>query len=192
MAEEINSLFLDMGPCWGCPPSYDIPGLPKGKWGLSWSQGHPPEFRMAEKCSESAKSVWQLFGRGSVGSQTLVGVPALKRLISDSRIEGRVRVWPFETGLQIPESDAKLVIVEVYPSILKDEIDRCAYDNEISDRAQVRVLAKALANLDSKGELGPLFEGPQGLTTRERSLAENEEGWILGLCHVQALREALC
>ena len=40
-------------------------------------------------------------------------------------------MWPFETGLQVPESDAKLVIVEVYPSILRDEIERHAYEDEI-------------------------------------------------------------
>ena len=191
VAEEINSLFRDSGPCWGWRPRNDAPGIPMTRKDRSWSMDHPCEFRIAEKCSESAKSVWQLIGRGSVGSQTLVGLPALKRLITDSRIKGRGRVWPFETGLQVPESDAKLVIVEVYPSIIRDEIEKHAYEDEIKDSAQVRVLAKAFANLDSKGELGPLFEGSQSLTPTERSLIENEEGWILGLGHVQALRETL-
>ena len=55
----------------------------------SWPTRPCEDFRITEKCSESANSVWQLVGKGSVGSQTLVGLPALKRLISDSRIKGR-------------------------------------------------------------------------------------------------------
>ena len=174
VAEEINSLFPGIGPFWGWRPGNDMPGVPKTRKDRPWSQQHPPEFRIAESRTERAKPVWQLFGNGSVGSQTLVGLPAVKRLISDPRIKGHTRVWPFETGLQVPEEEGKLVVVEVYPSLLKDEISRCTDD--IKDRAQVRVLARGFANLDSGGELGRLFEGPQDLTSSERSLIETEGG----------------
>ena len=191
VAEEINNLFPSIGPCWGRPDRHDLAGVPAKK-DRSWSQEHPPEYRISERLARGASPVWKLFYPGSVGSQTLVGLPALKRLVSDSRINGRASVWPFETGLQVPEARGKLVVVEVYPSLLEDAINRCRGKNEIKDRAQVRVLAKAFANLDIGREFAQLFEVPHGLTPSERSIVEREEGWILGLGYAETLKSALC
>ena len=111
----------------------------------------------------------------------LLGLPALKRLTEDSRIADRAAIWPFETGLRTPE--APVVIAEVYPSLLKDEVRARQHDDEILDSAQVRVNAEAFARLDASGGLAPLFAGPPCLTPEQRRIVETEEAWILGLGH---------
>ena len=137
----------------------------------------------------SAKTVWQLAYAGSVGSQVLVGLPAVKRLIEDPRIAGRAAVWPLQTGLRTP--NAPVVIAEVYPSLLRKEIGDQVRAGEILDCAQVRVNAEAFAWLDAEGGLPPLFNCASGLTHEQRRLVETEEAWILGLGHEEALRAAL-
>ena len=116
-----------------------------------------------------AKTVWQLAYAGSVGSQMLLGLPALKRLTRDPRIAGRTAIWPFETGLRTP--GALVAIAEVYPSLLSDEVRARQRDGEILDSAQVRVNAEAFARLDAGGGLAPLFAGapcPHGRRTPRR------------------------
>ena len=130
-----------------------------------------------------------MFYNGSVGSQLLLGLPALKRLTAHPLVDGRAAIWPFETGLGAP--DAQAVIAEVYPSLLRAEVRARRGDGEILDRAQVRVNAEAFARLDAAGGLAPLFAGVPTLTAAERRLIETEEAWILGLGHEHALREAL-
>ena len=71
-------------------------------------------------------------------------------------------VWPFETGLRTPE--ARAVIAEVYPSLLRDEVRARRREGEILDSAQVRVNADAFARLDAGGGLAPLFAGAPCLT----------------------------
>ena len=119
----------------------------------------------------------------------LLGLPALKRLTEDSRIAGHAAIWPFETRLRTP--DAKAVIAEVYPSLLRAEVRARRGEDEILDSAQVRVNAEAFARLDALGGLAPLFAGAPGLTADERRLIETEEAWILGLGHEDALKGAL-
>ncbi|MCL4794327.1 MAG: hypothetical protein KJZ84_07185 [Bryobacteraceae bacterium] len=79
------------------------------------------------------KSAFQLLGAGSVGSQTLLGIPLLERL--RRRFAAELRVWPFEPP------DARIVLAEVYPSLLPKRLWSGA---PIPDREQVRHLAAAL------------------------------------------------
>ena len=44
-------------------------------------------------------SAWQLFGNGSVGSQTLTGIPVVCRLRNDRGVAAASAVWPFEVTL---------------------------------------------------------------------------------------------
>jgi len=52
-------------------------------------RGHPPH------------STWKLFGAGSVGSQTITGIPVVSRLRHDPELMTISRVWPFE--VTVPE-----------------------------------------------------------------------------------------
>ncbi len=191
VAAEINAAYPGCGPCWGRPPGAN-PTVPLLKSERTERGSHPCEHRVADEYAKNAKTVWQLFGAGSVGSQVLLGLPALKRLIKAPGIARRAAVWPFQTGLRKPE--ARAVIAEVYPSLLKKQIDermREQDEQEIVDRVQVRVNAEAFARLDAGGGLAPLFCGAPWLTQDQRTVIETEEGWILGLGHEEALAGAL-
>ena len=181
VAAAINAAYPGRGPCWGRPLAWPYPAIPVRASERTEQEAHPPERRICDLRATGAKTVWQLAYAGSVGSQMLLGLPALKRLVGDPRIAGRAAIWPFETGLQTPE--APVVIAEVYPSLLKDRVRTQSREGEILDSAQVRVNADALARLDAEGELAALFAGPSFLTPRQRRIVETEEAWILGLGH---------
>ena len=190
VAAAINADYTGLGPCWGRPGNWSFPNIPVRKSERTGQECHPSERRVADQCAEGAKTVWQLAYAGSVGSQVLLGLPALKRLITCPSIVGRAVVWPLQTGLQTPKEPA-VVIAEVYPSLLKREISERKREGEIPDCAQVRVNAEAFARLDAGGGLAPLFSGAPFLTPAQRQLIETEEAWILGLGHEEALKGAL-
>ena len=189
VAAEINAAYPGIGPFWGRPTKWSYPTIPVRASARSRQESQPPERRIADRHAKGAKTVWQLAYAGSVGSQMLLGLPALKRLVTDPRIAGRAAIWPFETGLRTP--DAPAVIAEVYPSLLRNEVRARQYDDEILDSAQVRVNAEAFARLDAGGGLAPLLAGAPHLTPAERRIVETEEAWILGLGHEEALTRAL-
>ena len=189
VAQTINRIYPGVGPCWGRPASWPYPDVPTRKSARTPQDAHPPERRIADHHAKGAKTVWQLAYAGSVGSQVLLGLPALKRLVGDPRIKGQAVIWPFDTGLSAP--DAPVVIAEIYPSLLKPEIRQRRKQGEILDAAQVRVNAETFARLDKRCRLAPLFGGDESLTAEERRIVETEEAWILGLGHEDALRDAL-
>ena len=101
---------LGGGPFWGRPSGMPLPDLPERRRAHAF-----PEGRLVEQRVRSAHSPWKLYTAGSVGGQMLTGLPALERLRRDPRLAG-IAVWPFETGLTLPE--APIVLAEVYPSLL--------------------------------------------------------------------------
>ncbi len=180
VAAAINDEYSGViGPCWGHPPGWNCPGIPSKETQRTCREPDPKERRITDRCAKGAKTVWQLWGAGAVGSQVLMGLPALKRLKSAPGIAGRAKVWPLETGLRTPQAQA--VFAEVYPSLLKDNINAQRGKDEILDCAQVRVTAGHLAVLDAEGRLASCFAGPSFLTPEERRIVETEEAWILGL-----------
>jgi precorrin-8X/cobalt-precorrin-8 methylmutase len=162
-------------PFWGCPAaaaSAHLAPTRQGGAGL-------PDKRLAEARVTSAKPVWQLAYAGSVGGQTLTGIPRLERLRRHPWLAEVTRVWPFETGLRPLERSEQghIILAEVYPSLLAVTPEA----GEVKDRAQVTALARHFAALDDKRRLAPLFAGDQTLTADERRAVETEEGWILGV-----------
>jgi precorrin-8X/cobalt-precorrin-8 methylmutase len=129
-------------------------------------------------------SVWQLAGAGSVGSQTLTGIPVLHGLRHHPALRGRSRVWPFETGFDpdpggtstAPGASAPGAIVhaEIWPSEL-GRPDPALHP--VKDAAQVLALGARLAALDAAGELAPRF-APR-LDRATAGTAVREEGWVL-------------
>ncbi|MEM7661632.1 MAG: hypothetical protein AAF292_05245 [Pseudomonadota bacterium] len=166
-------------PFWGAPKREQVSTLAgtKGDFGA----GSLAEFRLTESWLKEQKlgqpkSCWQLAYTGSVGSQSLTGIPHVKHL-RDS-IPG-TRIWPFETGLQPLDDDAlqdvKLLICEVYPSAVPVTQE----SGEVLDRAQVRTIAHHYCDLDIKGRLGGYFGAPDSLDEGKVPVVEGEEGWIL-------------
>ena len=164
-------------PFWGVPPKDALTTL-QPKRARDHGPGDLPEFRYADTAAKAA-SIWKLYYNGSVGGQTILGIPAARR-IKQARGEA-VRIWPFETGFR-PLSEADLagvevVIAEVYPSLYK----AVPAAGEVKDLAQVRVTAEHFARLDEANKLGAAFGPMADLPGEVREAAEHEEGWVVGV-----------
>ena len=174
VATRINAAFPEgPGPFWSHPTGQSWPGLPFRRTGIDYAALGLSETRAAEAAVPRAKSPWMLFNPGSVGSQSLLGLPMIHRL---SQLPD-VAVWPFTAP------DAPVTLAEVYPSLIAGPVAILANSEGLTaDQAQVRLLSKALYRLACRDRLAPLFDAPP---------EANEEGWILGAHHAPLLAEAL-
>lgn len=163
VAARINAAFPEgPGPFWSHPSGQHWPGLPFRRAGIDYAALGLAETRAAEVAAKGAKSPWMLFNPGSVGSQSLLGLPVIHHLSQ----RGDVAVWPFD------RLDAPVMLAEVYPSLLAGPVAICANRDGIpADQAQVRLLACALWRLSARSGLEPLMAAPD---------IAAEEGWILG------------
>lgn len=155
---------------WGSPAAHEGTWLPRRR--PTWGPEHLPAHRSTERAllQEGLRpfTVWQLLGAGAVGSQTLTGIAALARLRTHRRLAGRVRVWPFETGLQVPVGDDAIVLAEVWPSAVP--FRHVAHD--VKDAQQVVALADALADASSA-----MFT--PDVPAARLAAVMTEEGWVL-------------
>lgn len=177
--EVAGRLNLRMGHAlfWGHPSGRATPGLTPTK---PLPPRALPELRLTEAMAKGAKSAWQLSGRGSVGSQALMGLPTLHRLMADPVLAPYSTVWPFETGPSLPPRPAgrgRIVHAEIYSSLIPVEPS----PGQVRDEAQVLALARWLGKLDADDELSDYFEAPSRLPKEELTRVVEEEGWILGV-----------
>jgi len=160
-------------PFWGCPVRFDHDCL-----GPRHHNGHTAggiaEKRLIDTWMVGAQPCWKLAYTGSVGSQALTGIPVVRALRDDPRWAERARIWPFETGLGLPD-DTRIVFAEVWPSWwpVRPEL------GPPKDQAQVRTVADLFAEADQAGELAGWFAPPVAEPDRERVAAE--EAWTLGV-----------
>jgi precorrin-8X/cobalt-precorrin-8 methylmutase len=161
-------------PFWACPASRIAPTLAM-TCHRDWDRLGLAEKRLTERRVRGPQPTWKLAGTGSAGSQALTGIPVVARLRDDPRLASRARVWPYETGLRVPERGLS-ILAEVYPSL----VELAPLAGEVKDSAQVRASARWFAEQDAAGTLAPLFLGDPALTAEERAVVE-EEGWILGV-----------
>jgi precorrin-8X/cobalt-precorrin-8 methylmutase len=164
-------------PFWGCPVGFTHEFL-----GPKHHNGHVTaglaEKRLIDCWMVGAQPCWKLAYTGSVGSQSLTGIPVVRALRDDPGWAEGARIWPFETGLRLPDN-AQIVFAEVWPSWWRREI-RHDYGPP-NDRAQVRTVAELFASADRTGELPGWFAGDPNLTAEQRHLVETEEAWTLGV-----------
>ena len=168
-------------PFWGRPKAVSdkvSSNLPQKKPAF-WSQTNPQEYRIVERrmraTGKRVFSAWQLLGHGSVGSQTLVGLPHLSSLRNSKSLHARSAIWPFDTGWTTGfDSDTKIVHAEFWPGILPTSPSA----HPVRDAAQVENAVHWASRLDHRGQLAPLFD-PIPQEDPDRYEAENE-GWILG------------
>ena len=162
-AAVLNGHFQGEGPFWGRPATPDIPGLgrtvPHNRWGVNL----PPYRRHVERVFPG-QGVWQLYGRGAVGSQALTGIAALNRL----RHRADVQVWPFET---LGEGGCH-VLAEIYPSLIEPWPGA-----EVLDARQVQAVATRLGELDEAGHLADRLHAPEAMP----AAVQNEEGLFLDI-----------
>jgi molybdopterin molybdotransferase len=168
IAGQINAKFDGIGPFWGNGLAREIADLPRK--GKARTNDDFPEYRVVETRAKGSFTCWQLSGAGAVGSQVLMGLPVLNRL--RKRFADQINVWPFEA------LDAPVAFVEIWPSLLADQVREMAADGGIKDAHQVRLVAEALARMDQAGTLDQALEA---------GYVAPEEGWILGVGAEDAL-----
>lgn len=171
LANAINARFGN-GPFWGRPAAHVLPHLPARK-AVDYTGLPFAERRVIEQHIPRAQPVWKLFTTGSVGSQSLMGLPMIARL---AQMDG-VSVWPFDQDL------TDVVLAEVYPSLLDPVVaQRMAAGGQIKDAVQVQVLAAALL-----AQAPAVWQEMLALPDP----AAREEGWILGWGFAPRLMGAL-
>ena len=167
VAQAVNEAFPEgPGPFWSHPTDQHWPGIPGQRRGIDYAVLGLAEHRLAEAAAPGAKSPWMLFNPGSVGSQTLLGLPMIHRLA----LCPGVVVWPFDP----PEAlaGAAVVLAEVYPSLIAGPVAIEANRHAIPrDQAQARLLSRALWRLAQADALAPLLAAPAEAAG---------QGWILG------------
>jgi molybdopterin molybdotransferase len=161
VAQEINRHFPGAGPLWGRPSKLDLPDLPER--GSARTCTAVPDRRAAEDRLPRAHPVVKLYTTGSVGSQTLLGLPRLAAL---RREFPEAKVWPLETGFTQPR--APIVLVELYLSIWPPRA------HPILDAGQVLASAERMRRAPASW-----FSAPGSMTDHAR--IATEEGWVFGL-----------
>ncbi|MDX5356336.1 MAG: molybdopterin guanine dinucleotide synthesis [Rhodobacterales bacterium] len=179
VAAEANRAFAGGGPFWGDGTRAGTPGLmrtrPDLPPGMAWHRG----IELAARLGRVApKSMFQLAGIGAVGAQALTCIPVLQRL--RAALPGEVAVWPFE-----PVDHARIVLTEVYFSMLDQRLAEALPRYPCLDAAQVDLLAHAVMRLSDQGALATI------LAPRAALAQVMEEGWILGAGHHALLQEVL-
>lgn len=199
---------LASGPFWGRPASLghlvNLPRRrPRERVGL-------PEHRQCERACAAAlgvraQSPFKLLGAGSVGSQSLVGLPAVHRLLAHPRLGPRCHLWPFEPeppaapagGPAAATAGCVITIAEIYPSIYSydargpDAPDAPAH--WCKDARQVLAARRAMLAMPAPppppGPPAPGNARPDARTNAHPNAAA--EGWILGVpWQGQARRQA--
>ncbi|CAH0998664.1 hypothetical protein LEM8419_00009 [Neolewinella maritima] len=163
------------GPFWGVPAGQRSAHLHSTRtFRYPVQAGHHslPERRLVETLHPRMQPAWKLAYTGSVGSQTLLGIPYLLRLRDHAQLRRVSRVWPFEGGA----AGAHILHAEIYPSLLP-----LPKRDAIPDREQVRSYVAWLRERQAAGELRSLLERPWGEDVGVHNRVTQHEGWILGI-----------
>lgn len=123
------------GPFWGRPNELRLAALdPKRPSGTHVKKLRMCEVAARKQTKTKPKSPWQLTGAGSVGSQSLMGLPTVHRLLE--RFEDAT-LWPFE-------DPGRIVIGEIYPSLFEQRAPKYWY----KDARQVVDSCRSLLELE--------------------------------------------
>lgn len=116
-------------------------------------------------------SVFQLYGAGAVGSQSLLGLALLHGLANDLRIA--FQYWPEDT------SDGAVTVIETWPTLFRHEVDSPDLPSDLSrDERDARAIALWLKRYvhDYTTEYARL-----SLEQRFSQRFPASEGWIAGV-----------
>ncbi|MFG0307495.1 MAG: hypothetical protein ACF8Q5_14930 [Phycisphaerales bacterium JB040] len=155
----------ESGPFWGHPPGRSYPDLPFRK--PAQRSHRCREYRAVETSLRAngrlVQSPWKLAGAAAVGSQSLLGLAAVHRLLE--RAGDRGVLWPYEHADEAPARNA-VVLGECWPSVA----DADSVDHPVKDARQVVALRDRLLHAG---------DGPERL--RVSHPGARTEGWILGV-----------
>jgi len=185
VARRLNrELGQPPGPFWMAPAKeadetlpMKRPNLRDGRFeGKAFGEYRAVDRHLRER-AEYPQSAWKLCGAGSVGSQTLVGLPVVHRLLTAPALARHARVWPFETKWD--ERLEGIVHAEIWPSLKRFSPEKQLH--KIKDARQVAAERDALLEEDRRGRLRGWFARPSRLSAVENLACLAEEGWILGV-----------
>lgn len=154
-------------------------GTPKGPfWGPGSSQPTNPgfpytkvpfeEYRLVERRGRGLKQIFQIGGQGTVGLQSLCGMPYLFHIRTTcAQQRARLHCWPFDGW--VPDASAHC-LVEFYPTLYNQR--------PRSHESDALACVEWAMDLDEKGHLEE-YLSPE-LDESERSFAATE-GWVLGI-----------
>ncbi|MEX2223817.1 MAG: hypothetical protein WEG40_18660 [Candidatus Rokuibacteriota bacterium] len=161
------------GPFWGHPAGQAYHHLSPTRarpFPSRIRDGRLVERRLAAR---RIQSPWKLFTRGAVGSQTLLGLPAVHRLLTDPALASRALLWPFETTWDAAMGRDSIVIAELWPSL----VDCRRQPYPIKDACQVAAVRDWA--LDAPEDLARSLARPPDLSDEEERTARELEGWIV-------------
>ena len=155
------------------------------------------EFRITDKRASwsGVKSLWQLYGAGSVGSQTLLGIPYVEKL-RQCLGEKVAKVWPFETNFGKNLKDFEVLLCEVHFGAIFRVQERIARKNDAlqcqnknyelpkaypKDRIQVEEMCRFFASQEDNYIKKLLSVDCACVGEDEKKIAQTKEGWILGV-----------
>jgi precorrin-8X/cobalt-precorrin-8 methylmutase len=179
VASEMNRQVSGAtAPFWACPASAATPFLMPRKQLADWPEDLA-EYRVTEQRIRGPQSTWKLYTTGSVGSQTLMGIPRVHELRYAPELVAVSAVWPFETGFCTfrREASPQIIFAEVYPSLPRPVVP----PGQIKDKVQVQSLCRYFCNLDDAARLARLFDRPSHISDETLVSILQEEGWILGV-----------
>ena len=167
------------GPFWGHPARLNMTDLQTAKPN-PWP-AHIAEFRAVERGLKSIgiQSVWKLAYPASVGSQVLMGMSAVGRLLTRPSFAA-ARLWPFETAWA--ECLDGITIAEIWPNLFYPhwrEDSRVAA-HPIRDAQQVAATLLALREADRSGRINRMLTAPVHLAPDALTAVTAQEGWIVG------------
>ena len=183
VAEALNTEIAERfnephGPYWGCPPNRSFKNnalLPTRRTMHAVLEYRAVEQQIRRQHRLAIHSPWKLFTTGSVGSQTLLGLPMIHRLLTT--LGDRAKLWPFESvgHTHTPTSNSPIVFTEIWPSLHDADAD----DHPIKDARQVVAVRDALL-----ASTNPL---PSRLPA-----SASAEGWIAGVQPPSTEPESVC
>ncbi len=180
-AANLNRLLNPggQGPFWGCPRTVAIPGLAPTR-PIPWP-AHIPELRQAEHRLKGTgiQTVWKLAYPASVGSQVLMGMHAIHRLLEKPAFRD-ARIWPFETDWA--NALGAVTIAEIWPNLFFPALrsDRLVAPYSIRDAGQVAATLLAIRTDLQAGRIATLLGPPASLDPNALTTAIAQEGWIVG------------
>ncbi len=181
-AELNRRISLGSGPFWGVPVGQSGIFLGSKKdftYPVRNKRAVLAERRLVETRLPKMQPGWKLAYSGSVGSQSLLGIPRLYDIcFRDEALCKSNFVWPMQTAFtdKLPRQKAYALHAEIYPSMLPT-----GKPDKIADRAQVRAYIKWLQAEQGAGRLRALLAGPAELTKADRKKVLKHEGWVLGV-----------
>ena len=129
--------------------------------GVMHERGGPPpdarigkssEFRLCERWTSSAKSVFQFDVQGSVAKSSHAGIPWLKRLRDEAG--DKIHFWPFDGWMPAP---GKSVVVEIYPSIFRK---RFPDEGRSADEQDAYAVARWMVQMNQRERWGVTSRHP--------------------------------